>query len=135
VAGAPDLELGLGYEAPCAVVTLRNAGEAEVTVLSHVDAGQRHYDWITIELDGAAGTRVLRFADVRNESALVKATLAPGATLEHRIDLAAWALRAPNGREPIAPGGYRMTATYAVDLPGEHWRGRLVSPPLDVRIG
>jgi hypothetical protein len=134
VARAADLELGLGYDAPCAVVTLRNAGDVPVTVLSHVDAGQRHYDWLTIELECAGGTRVLRFADARNESALVKATLAPGETLEHRVDLAAWALRGPNGAQPIAPGAYQLTATYAVDLPGEHWRGRLVSPPLDVRI-
>lgn len=128
------LELLAGARKSAAVLTLRNCGTTPITVLSHVDAGERHYDWFTIELERAGETRVLRLYDDRNESARVTAELAPGDGLEHVIDVGAWARRAVNGGRPLAAGTYRLSATYEVTEPDAPWRGTLRSDPSELTI-
>jgi len=128
------LELRIAARGSAAVLILHNCGSHPLTVLSHVDAGERHYDWFTIELADGAGTRVLRLYDDRNESGRVTAVLAPGENLEHAIDVAAWARRKVNGALPLGPGRYRMRSTYEVSEPGTHWMGTVTSPATDVTI-
>jgi hypothetical protein len=130
---AGGLELRIAARGSEAVLTLHNGGSEPLDVFSHVDAGERHYDPFTIELEGGAGTRTLRFYDDRNESARVIARLAPGEAVEHVIDLPAWAERKANGGEPLAAGTYLMSATYEVH-DGALWSGRLESPTVPVTI-
>jgi len=133
--GSPDgLELLIAARGSDAVLTLRNGGTGTLTVFSHVDAGELHYDWFTITLESGEETRVLRLQDNRNESARVTAELAPGEQLEHVVDVVAWARRAVNGARPLAAGTYRMWATYEVAEPSAPWRGALRSPITEITI-
>ncbi|WP_433302550.1 hypothetical protein ACQP2F_09440 [Actinoplanes sp. CA-030573] len=129
-----SLTLTAAAHAGRALLTLRNDGPRSLRVAHHVEAGEPHYDWYTVELTGAAGARTLRFTDDRNEAGLVIAELPPGARLEDAIDLSAWALRKANGARPLPPGDYRMRAFYQVDdVPGV-WTGRLESSPVPITI-
>lgn len=133
-AGSGGLELYVAARGSAAVLTLHNGDPDPLRVFSHVEAGERHYDWFTILLEGDAETRLLRLYDDRNESAAVVVELAPGGQLEHSIDLAAWAERKANGSRPLAAGHYRMSATYEVSGPGEVWNGKIVSPVVPITI-
>jgi hypothetical protein len=42
------------------------------------------------------------------------------------VDVAAWAARAANNSQPLAPGSYSATATYEV-TDGPVWHGKLAS--------
>jgi hypothetical protein len=130
--GARGLELHIAARNSSAVLTLHNGGLDQLRVLSHVDATDRHYDCFTISLARAGQTRLLRFHDDRNESARVVVDLAPGQAIEHTIDIVAWAKRKVNGAQPLAPGTYRMSATYQVSEAGPLWNGKLVSPTIDI---
>ena len=116
------------------MLTLRNGGPDGLNVLSHVEAGDRHYDWFTIVLIGDAETRTLHLYDDRNESARVITHLAPGQDVEHAIDRVAWSKRKPNGARPLAPGTFRMWAIYEVSEPGPLWNGKLLSPTISITI-
>jgi hypothetical protein len=35
--------------------------------------------------------------------------------VSHKVDVAAWAARAANNSQPLAPGSYSATATYEID--------------------
>ena len=129
-----SLELGIAARGSDAELALRNGGPETLDVLSHVDAGERHYDPFTIELENDAGTRTLRFSDDRNEAARVIEHLAPGEEIVHVIDLQAWARRKPNGSKPLTAGTYLMSATYAVAGDGSLWTGRLESKTVPVTI-
>jgi hypothetical protein len=129
------LQLRLRGEAGAVVVSLHNVGTSPLRVWSHVDAGIHHYDWYTLEVvapDGKARTLIL--SDDRNESARISADLAPGASIEHAIDLVAWAKRAPNGGVPLPPATYQVSATYAVTEPADFWRGSLRAGPVPVQV-
>jgi hypothetical protein len=135
LATAAGLRLELSTDGETAVLTLHNIGASGLEVASHVDAGEQHLDWYTLRLDrpgATAATRTLRVFASRHESTLVKATLAPGATLVHRVDLQAWARRSVNGTAPIASGSYQLTADYEVtDEPGV-WHGKLSAGPVAI---
>lgn len=129
--GQPEggLRLGVGGEHARAVrIALENVGDAALEVLSHVEAGERHYDWFTLVLDGR---RELTLADDRNRSARVTVSLAAGESLEHEVDLTDWAARAVNGAAPLAPGTYALSARYAVAVSGV-WNGRLEAGPVEL---
>ncbi|MGA9770390.1 MAG: hypothetical protein WBV94_15230 [Blastocatellia bacterium] len=128
------LDLRIAAHGSSAVLTLHNGGRDGLKILSHVDASDRHYDWFTIVLEGEREARSLHFYDDRNESHRVIADLAPGQEIEHVIDVVAWAKRKPNGARPLAPGTYRMWASYEVSDPGPVWNGKLVSPTVDITI-
>ena len=128
------LELRLAAAGTTAVITLYNGGPGSLKVLSHVDAEDRHYDWFTISLIGDTETRVLHLYDDRDESHRVIVDLDPGQSLEHRIDLVAWSMRKANQTQPLAPGRYRMSATYEVSDSAPVWNGRLESPVVDISI-
>jgi hypothetical protein len=128
------LELRIAARGSTAVLTLHNGGPGLLTVFSYVQASLLQYDWFTILLAGNAETRTLHLYDDRNASAPMTADLAPGQDLEHVIDVVAWAKRKPNGARPLAPGTYRMWATYEVSEPRPVWNGKLVSPTVDITI-
>jgi hypothetical protein len=116
-------------------VTLTNNGSTEVVVNSSVLAGaERHYDWFWVELEVAAVTRELRFQDDRNRSAIERKTLAPGASLTHTLDLAAWARRARNSAKPLPSGRGTLRAFYEVTGDREAWNGRLAASPVKVEF-
>ena len=129
------LRLELTAENETAVLTLRNVGATGLEVLSHVDVGEEHLDWYTLRLSkpGDAGhARTLRMFASRHESTLVKASLAPGATVVHRVDLQAWAKREINGAAPIAPGTYQLAADYEVTNEAGVWNGKLSARPISI---
>jgi hypothetical protein len=128
------LDLRIAARGSSALVTLHNGGPNALKVLSHVDATRRHYDWLTITLEGDGDRRSLHLYDDRNESHRVIVDLAPGQEVEHVIDVVAWAQRKPNGARPLAPGTYRMWASYEVTEPGDVWTGKLVSPTVAITI-
>jgi hypothetical protein len=130
-----DLRLGVEVEGGALVVRLENRGSRPLHVLSHVDAGDRHFDSFAVELtDPAGGKRTLHFMDARNESARVTTDLAPGKELSHRIDLQAWARRSPNGAKPIAAGSYRASVAYVVAGQPDVWNGSLSAGPVTLSI-
>ncbi len=128
------LELRISAVGATAVLTLYNGSPDRLRVLSHVEGNDLNYDWFTITLLGDTETRVLHFYDDRNESHRVIVNLNPGQSLEHQIDVVAWARRKANGARPLAPGRYRMSAIYEVSDPAPVWNGKLESPAVDITI-
>jgi hypothetical protein len=131
--GAPagGLRLGIGSAGAVVSLALENTGERPLEVLSHVlAAGEAHYDWFTVRVDA----RELRLLDDRNRSAVVRATLAPGESLRHEVDLAAWAQRPVNGGEPLAPGAHELRARYEVGADESAWTGRLDAGPAGLTL-
>lgn len=128
------LRLELAADGETAVLTLRNVGTTGLEVLSHVDVGEQHLDWYTLRLTGPGGgaPRTLRMFASRHESSLVKASLAPGATVVHRVDLQAWARREVNGAAPIVPGTYQLAADYEVSNEAGVWNGKLSAGPIAI---
>jgi hypothetical protein len=116
-------------------LTLSNTGSSEIVVNSSVSAGgERHFDWFRVELEVAGKTRELRFLDDRNRSAIERKTLAPGASLTHTLDLAAWAKRPRNGAVPLPSGKGTLRAFYEVSGDREAWNGRLAAKPVAVEL-
>lgn len=126
--GKPAAGLRLGLEADGASVTftLENVSAAPIEVLSHVATHEQHLDWFTLRVTDGPTPRELQFTDARNRSAPVKVMLAPGASLRHRVDAAAWALRTINGARALSPGAHAASAVYAV-TDAAVWSGRLAS--------
>lgn len=109
-------------------VTWTNATPAALKIATHVFAGEKHYDWITVELtppDGGGAVRKLQFLDDRDESGVVVVDVAPGASVSESIDLASWAARKANGSKPLAPGTYRAQVVYDSHGQARGWVGRL----------
>ena len=80
------------------------------------------------------GERTLHLMAERNKSGRVEVTLAPGQSLEHRVDLQAWAVRPDNGGKDLAEGDYELRASYEV-APGEPvWSGKLAAGPTTVHV-
>jgi hypothetical protein len=128
------LRLGVAGGAGMAELSLENVGGAPLRVLSHVNAGDIHLDWFTIELrDGRGAERTLHLMAERNKSGRVEVTLAPGQSLQHRVDLQAWAARGDNGGE-LAAGDYALRATYEVEPGEQHWSGKLPAGPTTVHL-
>lgn len=129
-----------------ATVTIKNRSERTLTLASHVEAGERHHDWLAIDLrypvfsdEGCghwAGNKVrkLRFIDDRDESARITRRLAPGKQLVQTIDLGAWAKRKTNGGQPIGPGHYNVVARYEVTDSAGVWRGKIASAPFRLTL-
>lgn len=107
-------------------VAWTNNTAAPLKIATHVFAGEKHFDWITVQLTDRAGAkRRLQFADDRDESGTVLVDVAPHATIRESIDLAAWARRTPNGKEPLAPGSYSTLVVYDTGTEARGWKGRL----------
>jgi len=103
-----------------------NNTAAPLKIATHVFAGEKHFDWIEVQLtDGAGATRRLRFVDDRDESGAVLVDVAPGATVRESIDLAAWAQRELNGKAPLAAGLYAALVVYDSSRERRGWQGRL----------
>jgi hypothetical protein len=135
--GRPEggLALGLSAEGAFALLHLRNVGAEPLTVLSHVVAGGFHFDWYRLALRDADGNaRVLSLYDERDESEVVTSRLAPGESLQHRIDIQGWASREVNGGERLAPGAYQMSAVYEAGPRGATWSGRLEAGPVALDV-
>src|SRR5689334_19177454 len=128
-----DLRLGLTTEGTSVVFQLKNVGKTKLEVWSHVATHETHLDWYTLQLTRDGTSRELRFSDDRDRSAKIKATLDPGGRLSHKVDVAAWAARAANGSQPLAPGSYTATATYEV-TDGPVWLGKIASGPVAITV-
>jgi hypothetical protein len=132
---ADGLRLGIGARAGLVRLALENTGADPLPVFSHVlAAGETHYDWFTVAVDGPAGARTLTLADDRNRSAPIVVTLAPGEGLEHDIDVAAWARRGRNGGQPLPAGRYAARAAYEVPPNAQAWSGRLEAGPAELNV-
>jgi hypothetical protein len=108
-APAGDITLQASVVRSVLELTLRNDGAAPATIATHITGGAlASIDWLTLELEGPGGRRVLRFIDERDESVIVTAALAPGATTTVRADLVRWAI--DDGR-PLEPGHYNANLT------------------------
>lgn len=130
------LRLGIAGGAGVAELSLENVGGAPLRVLSHVNAGEVHLDWFTLELrDSRGAARTLHLMAERNKSGRVEVTLAPGQNLAHRVDLQAWAARPDNGGKDLAAGDYEVTATYEVASGEPVWSGKLTAGPTTVHVG
>ena len=143
----PALAISISVDAQLiATVTIQNRSRRTVTLASHVEAGERHHDWLAIDLrypvfsDEGCGTwagnkiRTLRFIDARDKSARVTRRLAPGKRLVQTIDLQAWATRQVNGGRPIGPGFYNVVARYEVKDASDVWRGKIASAPFQLTL-
>lgn len=138
---APEagLRLGVGNAAPSvALLRLQNIGAGSLEVLSHMAASGTHLDWFTLVLRGEpdGAVRRLALAGDRDRSTPVRARLAAGEFLEHRVAVDRWAADAVNGGEPLPSGPYRLVAVYQVGggESGDHWRGRLEAGPVALDI-
>jgi hypothetical protein len=125
---------------PTVAVTIENVTDHPITLLSHVDAGEKHYDWYTIDVAwplatvahrrktcGGRGARAITLIDDRTKAARVEVTLAAHATLRHEIDLGDWASRQVNGARPLGGGVYELAVTYAVANETGVWNGTISS--------
>ncbi|WP_125474083.1 hypothetical protein [Caballeronia humi] len=107
-------------------ITWKNTGSTPLRVATHVFAGEKHFDWLTVTLTGRDGrARKLSFTDNRDESAPVVIDLVPGAITGETIDLDAWASRAANGARPLATGRYQATIVYDTTHETSVWAGHL----------
>jgi len=110
-------------------VTWTNTGQAPLRVATHVFAGEKHFDWLTVTLTSdSAGPRTLVFRADRDESGAVFVDLAPGAEAAETIDLAAWALRKVNREQALAPGHFQGRVVYDTGTETRGWQGRLEAP-------
>lgn len=128
--GAAAPAAGVSFAASARGATLEvawtNHTAAPLKIATHVFAGEKHFDWIEVQLTDRAGARRrLELLDDRDESGTVLVDVAPGATIRESIDLAAWALRTPNGRAPLAPGTYAALVIYDTASERRGWQGRL----------
>ena len=115
-------------------VTLSNHGDDPLRAYFAVQsAAGIHHDFLTAELVGEAGTRLLRFTGDRDDSPIGIVELAPGAEVADELDLAAWADDSINGAAPLAPGVYALTVTYRVDRP-RAWSGSVSAGPLRLLV-
>ena len=128
------LRLGVAGGAGVAELSLENIGGTPLRVLSHVNAGEVHLDWFTLELRDRRGERTLHLMAERNKSGRVEVTLAPGQSLEHRVDLQAWAVRPDNGGKDLAEGDYELRASYEVPSGEPVWSGKLTAGPATVHV-
>jgi hypothetical protein len=126
-----DPTLELATENTIAIVTLRNGCDRAITVLSHVEAGDKHLDWYRFRLVDRSTQQIreLKIIDDRDESSRIMVQLEPGKSLEHRVDLTAWALRGANRATPITAGAYELSVVYEVHDEGAFWRGQLEAGP------
>lgn len=132
VAGALSLELAV--TGSVAHFTLRNRGDAPLTVLTCVTGKEIHYDWFVVTIEHGGARRTLRFVDDRNRSGTEKVALAPGATWTGDADLAAWAARGVNGAAPLPAGDAAVRAIYEVQGVSDAWNGRIESAPVHARF-
>jgi hypothetical protein len=131
------LRLGLSTQDAKARFSLQNVGKEPIEVLSHVEAGEKQYDWYTVILKDAHGhTRTLGFVADRDESWSVKSRLDAGGSFDAYVDLAAWARQPVNGGQPLAAGAYEATATYDIsaDQADGCWTGRLEAGPVKLTV-
>lgn len=107
-------------------VAWTNDTAAPLKLATHVFAGEKHFDWIEVQLSSSGGAkRRLRFVDDRDESGTVLVDVAPGATIRESIDLAAWAGRATNGKMPLTSGTYSALVVYDTSNERRGWQGHL----------
>jgi hypothetical protein len=107
-------------------LTWHNLSNQHVPIATHVFAGENHFDWITVKLINQSGeTRVLRFFENRDESAVIIADLAPGMMVHETLDLNLWAVRAINGKLPLASGIYQAEVLYNTQHAKRYWSGQL----------
>lgn len=120
------LRLGVATDGSEVELHLQNVGTTPLEVLSHVKAGEVHLDWYKLRLeDEKSNSRELRLMDNRNRSAIVQAHLEPGASIQHQVDIVAWAARSVNGAQPLDVATYKLYAVYQVEPESDHWNGRL----------
>jgi hypothetical protein len=121
---------GVAFAASATGTTLEvawtNTTAAPLKLATHVFAGEKHFDWIEVQLTDRAGARRrLQFIDDRDESGVVLVDVAPGATVRESIDLAAWALRAPNDKTPLTSGTHAALVVYDTGNERRGWQGHL----------
>ncbi len=115
-------------------VTLANHGDETLRAYFGVQSATgTHHDYLTVELAGEAGTRLLRFTGARDDSPIGIVELASGAEISDDLDLAAWATDPINGRTPLVPGAYALTATYRVQRP-RAWSGSVSAGPVRLLV-
>lgn len=109
---------------------LENRGTDTITVMSHVTAQERHYDWFRIHTQSAADGSITEFLllDSRDRSATVQSAIAPGEKLQHDIDFADWSHRRGTG---LVMGAYSIWFSYSAKEGGA-WRGKLESGRVSV---
>lgn len=129
------LRLGLSTDGGFVELHLQNIGTAPLEVLSHVNAGDIHLDWYTLRLkDELGNTRKLELVDERDKSGIVRAHLEPGVSIQHQVDVVAWAVRSINGTKPLAAGTYKLYAVYEVEPGRNSWSGRLEAGPIMLTV-
>lgn len=126
------LRLGLEKNDGDLILHLRNVGQVPLEVLSHVDAGEVHLDWFTLNLQDEKGNNhQVTLLDNRDESGIVLVDLAPGEGLQHTVDVTDWATREANYHRAVVPGRYQLSAVYDAPDRGNNWVGRLEVGPIE----
>jgi hypothetical protein len=116
------------------VIGLTNTAATPLQVLSHVEAARTLLPWYSLELTGSGAPRRLALGGPANEASAITVELAPGHSLSHDVDLQRAALEPHNGAARLAPGTYRIAATYAVTESGSHWTGSISSGSFEVTL-
>ena len=129
------LRLGVSTDTNVVRVHLENVGKEPLDVLSHVLANEVHLDWYLLHLEDEKGqARLLRLWDDRDESGAVRVRLEPGARIKHDVDVVSWSARPINGEKTLAPGSYKVRASYNVQPGRNTWTGRLEAGPVTLKV-
>jgi hypothetical protein len=87
-------------------ITVKNISKKTITAYSHVECGEKHYDWFEVEgLTPDHDKLYFSFTDDREKSAPIIVSLKPGKSFSHTISLSAWAVRAGN-KEMMKKAGF-----------------------------
>ena len=107
-------------------VGLFNNGTTTLCAESHIATHEMQDDRIELTIATRGKPRsavVVRFSDDRDKSARVVASLAPGATVWHDLDVVAWAARSVNGSRKLPAAPLTITATYDSTGQAGIWAG------------
>ena len=128
--GEPEngLVLGLSLTDDVLGFHIMNQSDSEITVYSHVSAGQKHYDHYYLHVQYLFGeVHIIEFVDNRNRSAPVFIALEPYQILGNYVYLKDWCSKPRfNIRNGLAI--IWLEYNYQIDHPGyDEWMGILYS--------
>lgn len=87
-------------------ITVTNAGKKNIRAYSHVEAGEKHYDYFEVEALTPDGERMyFNFTESRLKSAPVIVDLKPAGNFSHTIDLVQWSGRSTN-KQSLKKAGF-----------------------------
>lgn len=111
IASADPLTMKVASHAGQLDVTWTNTTAAPVKMMTHVRAGDLHYDYLTVKLTAGKTTRTMHFIESRTKAIPIEETIAPGKSLTRSVDLVWWSIHGENTGGPL-DGSYDVEATW-----------------------